>query len=242
MGVFSSTSPEVQQYFQLFNTIGRAGLHALFPEDFEFYMVSFELVDFDGKVVDFLIFPIMPDVLSDSETNIVNVKKTAGGITTLNTATFIPRSVHLAGNFGRRFKFLIGRNAGVDATAVRFSPNIKNFSNQIKTGYGTTKVLEKILDLSKKVDSKGRPFRLHFYNLAFGKSYVVKVMSQDFKQAFPDSNMIWNYEINLMAIAPLAGIKRDLKTSLLKLLGKGIVTQGINITFKAVKDSLKGVL
>jgi len=73
------SSPQVREYFDLLNSIGKAGAHGLFPNDFELYMFALELVSIKGKPVDFLIFPVMPSNISESEPNIQSIKKNSRG-------------------------------------------------------------------------------------------------------------------------------------------------------------------
>lgn len=234
----AGTNPVVMSYFRLLATLGKPLINSQFPNDFEYYMCCFELVDSDFNVVDFLIFPIMPNAIEEDENNILSIKKTFGGVVTLGTTTFLPRTINLSGNFGRRFKILIGR-AGIDAAAVQFT-GIKSFSSQVKTGYGVTKVLENILTQSNKLDKKGNPYKLFFYNLAFGTSYLVKINNKKFRQNFPDSNMIWNYNINMTAVSPLSGLRsaKDQKRALAKLLLKDSLMKAIKGGSRLIKNEL----
>lgn len=226
----------VRDYFRLLNSIGKAALNSLHPNEFEYYLISLELVDSDGKTVDFLSFPINPDSLSEKEVNPVSIQKTAGGITTLNSSTYNPVSINLSGSFGRRIKFLIGRSA-LDFVSVNFgNKQDKPFSNEIKTGYGTIKVLENILALSKTVDKKGKPYQLYFYNQALGNNYIVKFLDKEFKQSVSDSNMIWNYNLTLQSVAPLNGSTKSLKSkSINNLISTQIISKSVDITYNSIR-------
>lgn len=74
---------------------------------------------------------------------------------------------------------------------------------RIKTGYGVTKVLEAIIEKSKGVDSNGQSYRLYLYNPALGHNWLVKHTGVlGLFQDKESSNGIWNYALELMAIAP----------------------------------------
>ena len=181
-------NPEIQRYYTLLNSVGKAALHHLFPNDFEYYFCALELVNSKNKVEDFLIFPIMPDSIVEPRQSSMNYKITAGGTSVLKNDNFIPILIKLQGTFGRRFKFLVGRGA-IDASLIQFktpqNPDAKVFSNQFKTGYGCIKVLEKILEASLTTDKEGNPYKLNFYNLALGTNYLVE---------FKDCSTTYGYE------------------------------------------------
>ena len=238
-------NPDTKPYFDLLARIGKGALHALYPSDFEIYIISFELVDFQGNMVDFLTFPIMPKSISESEPQLTNIKKTVGGITAFSTSTFVPITIKLSGNFGKRFKFLIGRSM-IDSSAISFTTKFKDskstrvFSNSIKTGYGCCKILKQIIEKSRKIDNEGNPYRLYFYNLAFGTSYLVKPIGELSFSMSLDSNMIWDYDLTLKAIAPLYKLRdrRDIKKSLVGIMSKAAIAKGIDVTNKLVKNKL----
>lgn len=252
--VVPSTNSVVAKYKGLVATIGRAGLNSLFPNDFEAYICSLELVNSKDQVVDFFVFPIMPSSITQTEPSIVNIKKTAGGITTLDTTTFVPIPIVISGNFGRRFKFLTGNNQ-VSASAIRFSTQsgsytkesilngltqIKNavFSTTVKTGYGCIKILEAIVDKSRSLDEFNLPHRLYFYNPALGNNYLIKVNSLSLNQT-KNENMIWGYTLNMTAIAPISGIRDgEGRNSLTKTTQFSLLNKGLNSTVNLVKTQL----
>lgn len=252
-----SNNPTVARYQALLEEVGRASLHSLFPNDFEVYICSLELVDSTGIVVDFFVFPIMPTGFNQTESSLTNIKKTAGGITTLNTDTFVPVDINLQGDFGRRLKILIGQS-NIDARAINFSSaggvftkeSLKQgatqlkkavFSSQIKSGYGCIKILQSIYDRAHAVDSLGNPYKLYFYNLALGSSYLVRPMNLVLSQSY-DSNMIWKYNLTMKGIAPIdtssGGANRD---SLIKSMQYGALSKIANITANEVLSTLKQI-
>ncbi len=208
------------RYNRLAETIGKAGVHALFPNDFEFYMVILELVDSAGATVDFLAFPVSPEKIMYEDVKLSNVKKSLGGISVLNTETFVPKTIMLSGTFGRRLKLLLSKpttsaenatrsiDAGVFENARQSGLEIKSqvFDPKIKTGYGAYKLLEGIVNKSSGLDLDNEPFKLFLYNPTLNHSFLVNVdklvASQDYA-----SNMLWKYDLSLTAIAPVANLR-----------------------------------
>ena len=65
----------IERQRSLLTSIGRAGLNALFPNDFEFYMVALELVDSESRTIEYFSFPILPSNIREQSTPITNIKK-----------------------------------------------------------------------------------------------------------------------------------------------------------------------
>ncbi len=201
-------------------SIGLGALNALFPNDCEYYMLGLELVNSEGKTVDYLTFPVMPQQIKESKPEKTSIVETAGGVVSIVSPTFKPRDISISGNFGRGVSFNSG---GKVFHALKYSTTKgvyhKEDMNQvgknivkmksiplnpfIKTGYGFIKVLESMIDKASGIDEFGKPLILHFYNPAFGNNYIVDPTSSDFHQDKQGSNMIWNYTLNLKATAPL---------------------------------------
>jgi len=242
---------------ELVLNLGQAGIHAVFPNDFEYYMCAFELVDGNGFVIDALVFPVMPENISYSEPQITSIRKTMSGITALSTSTFVPKDIQITGNFGRELKILIGQkqisitktnNSIQNGIFNKISEFVKNqsFDPRIKTGYGIIKILQAICDKSTGVDDNNNSNELYFYNAALGESHIVKVMSLTLNQDY-SMNRIWSYTLQLRAVAPLQLIKgkEDSVKSLIKLMSidalqkaaTGVVRDLISFTqTKAVKS------
>jgi hypothetical protein len=227
------------RFDSLLRTIGRSTLATLFPDDFEVYITALELVDSQEKTVDYFLFPLNPTSISESENQIVNIKKTAGGISAISTETYMPSIINLSGNFGRKFKILVGNNI-VDFKAFVFSETnfnkaAKTFDDTAKTGYGCIKVLEKIIKKSNQLDQNGQPYFLYLYNLNFGKVYLVKCIGQPTFSSSVDQNMIWNYNIQFQTLAKLSQItSKNEKNSNLKLLGISTIQKGLNAVMGSV--------
>lgn len=202
-------------YTDLLIQIGRPALNARYPKEFELYMCALELIDQEGATLRYFIFPVMPSNIDESQPQITNIKKSLAGITVLSNPTFVPGDISLSGNFGRKFKVLLG----VDYTDLISSFSTQGgqltsssviegasdfFDKRVKTGYGCCKILEEIIAESKAVDEKGVR-RLIFYNPALGNNYLVKPTSLRFSMS-QESNMIWNYSLNLKTIASLESL------------------------------------
>jgi hypothetical protein len=228
-----------ERYRGLIRTAGKAALHQLYPNDFEVYFTALELVDSLDRTVEYFIFPNNPSSIDDNRNKITNIKKTATGVTSVSTPSFIPQKINLKGTFGKKLKVITG-NVFVDFEAFFLSEDTgtfggklnfakSQFNSNIKTGYGCTKIMERIVEKSSRIDPNGKPYYLVLYNLQFGQSYLVKPMTINFTQSVDDSNMLWNYNLSLRTLAPLENMKRENKNSLLAKTGvKTLIPQAIN--------------
>lgn len=248
-----------EEFISLLESLGRASLHALFPNEVEYYFCALELIDSVGSTVDYLAFPVVPD-MSQTNPQITNIRKTAGGIVSLGSSTFIPKSISLNGNFGKKFRILLGGGTDLSFSALNlsaskgvfkksdigvlgkrntFSIRKMVFNPQIKSGYGAIKILQAICDKSTGIDDFGKPYQLYFYNPTLGEEYVVKVIDLTLSQS-KDKNMIWSFQLNLRAIAPLEGILTASKVtgSLVLLLAQDNIQKGINMLAANIKKTL----
>lgn len=233
----NNLTPEIQNYYRLLQQIKRGGVSALFPDEFEYYLCAFELLDSNGRTVEYLSFPIQPNSISIRESVPVTFYTTSGGITTLSRTQYIPKQITLNGDFGRKFKILVGRENLIGFLGIFVGKGLKNgyFSKTIKTGYGVTKVLDNLLLASTKSDEQGNPYQLYFYNLAYGESYQVKILDKDLSQDM-SSNMIWKYNISLKTIAPLSSLQNlNSKLSLKTLIKKDLIRTGAKILINSAK-------
>lgn len=211
----------------LLERLGKAVLNVRYPKDFEMYVIALELVDGDSNTLKYFIFPVNPSSIDELETKLTNIKKTAGGVVSLGTTTFNPVDINLSGNFGRKFKILLGstftdfissfKTAAGGLTLGSLAKGlVKTFDDRVKTGYGCLKVLQEMCDEADLIDDKG-PRRLIFHNLAFGTSYVVKTISFRTNMG-QDTNMIHSYYLQLRALASLDDLQvsgtSDRKTAL----------------------------
>jgi len=235
-----------EAFYNLLTTVGSAGANAMYPNDFEYYMVGLELVKYNGITIDMLIFPILPKQIKRSDHTSTNVKKTMGGVSVVKTSSFIPIDFSLSGNFGRKFRVLVQSDSILDFQALRYSllsgTSYRDYLDQdlisgskfskptfnyaIKTGYGVTKVLEAIVNKSRgSIDNK--PNRLIFYNLAYGESYLVEIIDFEVSQNL-ESNMIWNYSISMKAIAPLEMVEWERERSVKSVLLSSAIQKSVN--------------
>lgn len=204
------------QVRQVINNIvgngGKALLNALHPNEFEYYAVTLELIDSQGKTIDYLTFPVTPRMMDYTYNSAVTVRRNVGGVTALDTPSFVPAKYTISGSFGRNLKILIDKSiTDIDSTAqgkmskldqgLNLVPSILNA--KIKTGYGTLKLLEAIVDKSSGLDKYNKPYKLFLYNPALGHSFLVKVISFNPNQEWDTSNMVWQYQIVMTTIAPL---------------------------------------
>ena len=147
-----------RRFRELLLQSGRSTVNALFPEEFEAYIMTLELVDSQGKIADYFSFPVLPNDITKTEPELTNIKKSAGGVTSFTTNTFTPQDITINGNFGRAFKMLVGREVinfnAFGASVQSLSKTIENpFDIKIKTGFGCTKLLQSIVTKSNKLDN-----------------------------------------------------------------------------------------
>jgi len=227
------------KYFDLLKNVGRATANAMFPNDFEYYVVALELVGYINKngnnksTSELFVFPIMPDRITEEKVNLVNIKKTIGGVTTLKNNTFIPKNISLNGTFGRTLKFLTNRGNVIDLDAVHFS----EFNTKLKTGYGCLKILESICEKSRQLDDSNKPFKLFFYNPALGNSYLVEVENLTLPQT-KEQNMMWNYNLKLKAIAPIKSILsvKEIRGALANITNTSVIDKTIKTFTKNITN------
>ncbi len=223
----SSISNVTDRVNDSLRTAGKISLNANYPDEFELYLFAFELLDGAGKTMEYFIFPVNPSSFKQSDRPVENIQKTMSGVAVISNQTFTPKQITINGNFGRRLKFLIGKNTIGNASKYvnnqintfkktkKFNTGkvtLKDFDANVKTGYGCFKILMRIVNESRVVDD-GKPRTLLFYNLALNESYVVRVndISSDMSQ---DTNMIWQYILQMTAIAPAESFVNDFRKSL----------------------------
>ena len=235
-----------RQFLQLSSTVGRSVLSSIYPKDFEVYLMALELTDSKDRTIDYFAFPIMPESITKNEPKRVNVKMTSAGTTVLSSNSFVPEEITIKGNFGRNFQFYLSPvspavqgyafsvNKGVydllgtKSNSLNFST--KSFSVGVKTGYGAHSILRAIVNKSNGVDGDGKPFKLYFYNLALGESYLVTIPSTGFTSSQNlDKNMIWDYNLTLNVLAPLSALNTISKqNSSKKLLAFSVMQKAVN--------------
>ncbi len=210
--------------------IGQAALHSQFPNDFEYYALGLDLTDSDNKILDSLVFPVMPSQIQEPRPTINSVKKSAAGVVSLYNTTFVPFDISIRGSFGRKLRILSNNGAySFNALSGRTTGNGYDapvYNTSVKTGYGTIKLLERICETSQSTDDKGRPVRLFYYNLALNSQYLVEFKNLTFSMD-EGNNMIWHYSAVFKAIAPAYLIRANNSTSLISLLSSDVINKGL---------------
>ena len=218
-----------QRYLQLIQQQGKLVAHTLFPKDFEFYAFSLELVDSSDRTVDVLTFPVMPQSLRYDDQPVRTTTKTAGGVSSLFSTSFNPRSVSITATFGRRERILIGginnprKFSDMKSTSEGAFGSIRDglrsvvnvFDPSLKTGYGATKILESMINKHKQLDDKNQPLKLFMYNPSFGQSFLVTV-SRFSPNMNMSNNMFWSFDLELDIIAPLDRTGKDQRGTLVE--------------------------
>lgn len=232
----------INKQLQTVASIGRARLHALLPDEFEYYSCTLELMNSKGEIEGSLVFPIMPNNMSYVNTPAVNVKKTAGGVISLTNNLFTPSTISLQGTFGRRFRLIFQESSdlfskGISLNKLKKKTAIPGFDDGFKNGYGTFKLLENICAESIKLDEDRKPKFLFFYNQSLNQNHLVEVTNFTGNMSL-ESNMIWNYSLEFKTIAIAENVKlgsrKDDEKKLTTLLS-------ISILNRAIFSSLEGI-
>lgn len=220
-------------------TVGKAALHALAPDNFEYYMCSLELLDSQGNTKGFMTFAVMPNNIMETKAQIASITKTNKGIVSLFNSTFVPRDISIQGTFGRKFRLLLGMKEVENVSVIPFFGGNLGFDFLggdvlIKTGYGLTKMLKSMVDSSFKLDDEGNPCILIFNNYALNTHYIVEVLQSSFSQSV-ENNMLWYYSLEMKAVAPADAVKRqDGNSDISKFL--------TTVASGAIAKSITGVL
>lgn len=230
----------VEQIGNMVLSIGRAGVSAMAPDNFENYQCSLELLNVSGERVGYISFLVMPNNISESTTPIQTQTKTKNGMVTLFNSSFAPVNIQIQGTFGRKIRLSVGNVIDPQEHENNFlSGNIATIlGTQLvaKTGYGMTKVLKYILQKANQVDENGDPYVLVFRNFAFNTQYVVDVMNYSFRQS-TENNMLWFYNLSLKAIAPGDAIKMvgDPIAQAVGAIAGAVICSGLTSILNSVK-------
>lgn len=219
----------------------RAYINSLYPDEFEYYLCSFELMNNVGVVEEILIFPVMPDSIQESRTSLVNIKKTMSAVVSLTNNTFAPTNINITGSFGRKLRILLGPKQ-TTASAFYFEKQIKvaneniELNAEIKSGYGVTKKLEKMIKKSQTKEG----YLLFFYNLALNNNYLVEVTDMSFQQSM-ENNMLWNYSLSMKSLADAKNVRPGGSGAYKKSIKEMLKYQNINKGVFELVDTLKSV-
>jgi len=228
------------------SSMGRAALHALYPDEIEYYLCSLELIDSSGITKGYMTFTVMPNNVMDSKTQVATITKTNTGITTLFSDSFSPRDISLQGCFGRKLRLVTGVQATGNVSTIPFfggntGVKIGKENLLIKTGFGLLKMMENILESAWKLDDKNKPHILIFNNYALNSSYVVEPLQQSFSQGV-ENNMLWFYSVELKAVADGNMVKsdysgnKDMKKFLTTVASSQIAKLLNNLVTSAIKN------
>ena len=236
----------------LISQIGRAGLNALYPKEFEYYFFALELVNSRQETIDFFAFPVLPSQITEVQPEITNVRKTMGGVDVHKNPTFVPRTLTINGDFGRRFRILVNTNQ-IEFAGLRFSVNngvfrigkpgdllddAPVFSSFAKTGYGCIKVIEAMKEKSKSLDQFNQPHSLYCYNPVLGNNYQVEFQTFTHMQDKQQYNVIPRYSIEMIAVAPLEALPQFNDFSLVRNLAFGNIQKRVNNVVSQVRRSI----
>lgn len=245
------------QAISLAQQLGMQTLSSVYPYDFEWYMCALELTDSKDQTIDYLAFPIQPDSIQKSEPTRNNIKKSMAGVTVLSNDAYIPQDITIRGSFGRQFKLLLnvkeikGKNSQYSTINGVYSLyqkagssaiNYPSFNIAAKNGYGIIKILQAIVNKSVGLDDEGKPFKLYFYNMALGESYLVAIppSGAQFSQEV-SKNMVWSYSVTMKTLAPLDAVREEQEGSLRKELSATAIAAGVSMLSQGVNDIMMEV-
>lgn len=221
------------------NGVHRNVLNSIYPREFEAYFVSLELTDSNDNIEEYFTFPINPNFISKTEPRTKSIERTFDKVIVNKSDRFTPQDLVLKGNFGRDFKILIRYKEEVTFNSILSKTTMfteDEFSNTIKSGYGSLKVLQSILERAES-SVNTNPKKLYFHNYLLGESYLVEVIDFNLDQSI-QTNMMWNYIIRLKIISP---INISMTSSLLKSTS-GLVQSTLNNSLSSVRKTLSSLL
>lgn len=242
----TATNATVRGLIDTALTVGRSAAHSFAPDEIEYYLCSLELFTSDKERVGFLSFSVMPTDIMENKTSITSITKTQYGVVDTFTNGFIPRDISIRGTFGKKFRVVnimrpdgfssanFFNNAGILEKGYDLWESVRVLKNtipSIHSGYGLTKILKRMVERSYELDDSGRPHLLLFTNHALNTSYVVEVLQDSYSMS-QDQNTIWQYSLEMKAIAPASAIIDTKKIGF-------IVREGVNAAATAVASLLK---
>lgn len=215
---------------------GRALLHSMKPDEFEFYAFSLELLNSDFSVDRLFHFPVNPNSIMINNQNLVTIRKTTHGFISQFNTSFVGKTISISGTFGRRFRVLLLQDN--DSTTKDL---------KLRTGYGATKVMEEVMNRLYQLDDKNRPRFLVFHNFSFNQSFVVEVTNYQMTQSM-ENNMMWNWSIEMKAVADykttssIKNRKNDLKNLLAQNVSQSSINNILgNITLQGSSDTINNL-
>lgn len=234
-----------EQFLDLLSTVGKGALNAIFPQEFEYYSMGLELVNSRGETEEYFMFPVMPQQISYSQVHQNNTSTTSKGNFSTTNPNFIPKRISIKGDFGVKFRLMIGKSTNVEGRAFSFSTESGSFptintnilSAQIKRGFGAIKILEGICEKSDYLDNDKKPYTLYLYNTALSHSFVVKVKNLNLEMGM-ERNRVWGYDLTLEALAPLSA--ESIKDESFNRIGLEAINKSTGILANNIGDLISG--
>lgn len=232
------------------NKMGRAALHTMAPDDFEYYLCSLELLDSEGATIGFIAFPVMPNNIVETKTEMVTITKTNSGIVSMFNPTFVPRDISIQGTFGRKLRVMANFKEVEDTekTANWFKnmtapiAKMSGSTSLIKTGYGVLKAMKRMVDMLYRLDENGKPHIMIFRNYALNTKYVVEIQQSSFSQSVGE-NMLWYYSLEMKAIADGNNVFALIDNSkILDLAFNSAVANAIGLVLKDVRHQISAAI
>lgn len=186
------------------NNVSRITLNSLYPKEFEAYLISLELVDYNDNIEEYFTFPVNPNYISKVDPRVKSIDRTFGAIIVNKSDQFVPKDIILKGNFGRDFKVVLRHKGEVTFNSFLNKSafvSSEEFNPIIKSGYGSLKILQNICEKSE-MSINGLHNKLFFHNYLLGESYLVEVIDFTQDQSLA-SNMMWGYTLRLKVISPV---------------------------------------
>ncbi len=229
--------------------LGRRTMAALYPKEFDYAMITLELIDSDFKTVEAFTFPIMPENMSEDETTLVNVVKTFGGVVSIDNSTFNPTNITISGTFGRDIKIIVNKKpfqfAGVQlnfknrkltADIVKKDAEFISFA---KTGHGCVQILKSFAKKQNQLDDQGRPYFLVMYAPILNMNYIIKINSIIQSMNNDSNNLIPRYDLLITSLAPIESIGRNEVIKRLQNLAISEIQGALNDIAISIRKSLK---
>ena len=211
-------------------------------------MCSLSLRNRNMEEVAYMSFPVMPNNIMESQQAVASVTKTNKGIVTQFNSSFNPKDISIQGTFGRKLRLILGNKEFVPKAEAGFAMAQKFFNGNIginggiagtdlliKTGYGLTKMMQRILDAAYAGDDDG-PYIVVFTNYAFNTSYVVEPLQRSFSQS-TENNMIWYYNVEMKAVSDWSDLSKG--ENIGKFMGQVAANAVSNTLTKVLNSAMR---
>lgn len=235
---------------QFVNEDRKVLLHELYPSNFPYYFMAFELENIRGMTTDRMVFPILPTSYTGTNNIVTSVQKTAGGIIDQFNSTLAPMTLNIQGNFGVSFKLMKQPNIkDLDGMSENLG-NTANFLNEkwkndkgylgnplLFTGFRAFNELKRICDKSRTLDNTGQPYKTIFYNLAFSSQYYVRIINFN-EDMNVNNNFFHNFNLQMRVIGIANGNLLNSVTLPNVESGVNDIVGSFNSLTKTIKNNL----